>query len=165
MAAVVALLLCMLLLWLMMITTFLLMIMAYSMVAPAHQQTRCATVTETVRMSYASASLASSCERVASLSPLPLQRYAMLLRDIWIVAAEGRLSAREQCKLWALRHVLQLLGKDEAQYDWMSKQVLVEGGTHIQAGRRFGNSPSASMVLVKVGTPGTLPGSEAALHP
>ena len=54
----------------------------------------------------------------------------MLLRDIWTVAAEGRLSPREQCKLWALRQVLQLLGKDEAQYDWMSKQVLVEGGAH-----------------------------------
>ena len=95
----------------------------------------------------------------------PLQRRAMLLRDIWTVAAEGRLSPREQRKLWALRHVLQLLGKDETQYDWLSKQVLVEGGTHIQAGRRFGNSSSVSIVLVKVGTPGALPGSEAALHP
>ena len=54
----------------------------------------------------------------------------MLLRDIWTVAAGGRLSPREQCKLWALRQVLQLLGMDEAQYDWMSKQVFVEGGPH-----------------------------------
>ena len=54
----------------------------------------------------------------------------MLLRDVWTVAAEGRLSPREQCKLWALRQVLRLLDKDDAQYEWMSSQVLVEGGTH-----------------------------------
>ena len=81
----------------------------------------------------------------------PQQRCAMLLRGIWTVAAEGRRSPGEQRKLRALRHVLQLLDKGDAEYDWMSTKGLVKDGTHPSRGR-FGNSSSVPTALAKLGT-------------
>ena len=51
----------------------------------------------------------------------------MALQAAWTEAAEGRLPASEQAKLWALREVLGKLGESTTQYDWMSKQVHVMG--------------------------------------
>ena len=51
----------------------------------------------------------------------------MALQAAWTEAAEGRLPANEQAKLWALREVLGKLGESTTQYDWMSKQVHVIG--------------------------------------
>ena len=51
----------------------------------------------------------------------------MALQAAWTEAAEGRLPASEQAKLWALREVLGELGESTTQYDWMSKQVHVMG--------------------------------------
>ena len=75
----------------------------------------------------------------------------MALRKVWTKAAKGRLSPKEQCKLWALRQVLQLLGKDEAQYDWGSKQVLVEGGAVGPAGVAKGGEGMVRLRLVDSG--------------
>ena len=85
----------------------------------------------------------------------------MLIQDICTVAAEGRRSPGEQRKLRALRHVLQLLDKGEAEYNWMS----IGGGRHTSkqgAVRQFfqrADSAGQAWYL------GTLPGGEAALHP
>ena len=43
-------------------------------------------------------------------------------------APHGKLPPSEQCKLWALREVLNKEGEDTAQYEWMSQQVQVKGG-------------------------------------
>ena len=75
----------------------------------------------------------------------------MLIHDIWTVAVEGRRSPAEQRKPRALRHVLQLLDKGDAEYDWMPTKGLVEDGTHPSRGR-FGNSSSVPTVLAKLGT-------------
>ena len=58
------------------------------------------------------------------------QKNAMALRDAWTEAANGRLSPREQCKLWALRQVLRKQGEHDEQYEWMASQVTVAGGGH-----------------------------------
>ena len=52
----------------------------------------------------------------------------MALRNAWTTAPHGRLTPKEQCKLWALREVLRKQGEAEDQYEWMASQVTVVGG-------------------------------------
>lgn len=52
----------------------------------------------------------------------------MSLRQLWASAATGRMTPKEQCKLWALREVLRAQGADTTQFEWMSQQVTVVGG-------------------------------------
>ena len=55
--------------------------------------------------------------------------FLMTLHEIWTTAAEGRMSPKEQCKLWALRQVLRKQGEDDTQYEWMASQVMLARGS------------------------------------
>ena len=63
----------------------------------------------------------------------------MALQAKWQEAPQGRLTPKEQAKLWALREVLRKQGEDCTQYVWMAGQVQVVGGGHPsrEAVRRF----------------------------
>ena len=54
----------------------------------------------------------------------------MALHAKWHEAPQGRLTPKEQAKLWALREVLRKQGEDCTQYLWMAGQVEVAGGGH-----------------------------------
>jgi hypothetical protein len=47
----------------------------------------------------------------------------MALQSAWTHASVGRLSPKEQAKLWGLREALKKLNEDEKQYEWMASCV------------------------------------------